>query len=114
MDITPLINIPCTLIRVTDGGEDDCGNPTETTTETATVCWHERRGNVKDGAETGGVENWQLDQQDIYFLPGENVTGLDRVTLAAGTFDVLGPPHPHVHPRTQKVEFISGVIGRQS
>lgn len=108
MNISHLLNVPCTLVSVTDAGEDDYGDPIETTVETATVCWHERRG---AGDETTGEADWQADRQDLYLHATEDVSGLDRVVIGGVTFDVIGPPHTHVHPRTATAEFISAVIG---
>lgn len=113
-DITPLLNMPCTVTTVTDGPEDEYGDPTETTTDTHTVCWIDRRGVTTHTAETVGEEKWQIDTLDCYLPPNTNINGLSRVTVSGMTYDVLGPPHTYTHPRTLQPVYVHAVVRRVS
>jgi len=115
MDIRRLLNVPCTIHTVTESTVDSYGDPTlTTTTDTETVCWIDRRGDLGDGTEESGPTNWQTDTLDLYLDACETLGGNDRVTVNSALYEVIGPPHEHLHPRTADGAFISAVIRRVS
>ncbi len=114
MDITRLLNLPCTIHTVTDGAVDEYGDPTVTTTDTDTVCWYERRNNSTEGNERSGAENWLIDTLDLYLPAGTAIGGDDRVTIGDDLYEVLGPPHQYTHPRHVTGVYVSAIIRRVS
>ena len=114
MDIRRLLNLPCTIHTVTESTADAYGDPTLTTSNTSALCWIDRRGNLGDGSEETGPTNWQTDTLDLYLDAGTTITGNDRVTVASVLYEVVGPPHEHLHPRTGDGAYVSAVIRRVS
>ena len=43
-----------------------------------------------------------------------SITGNDRVTVASVLYEVVRPPHEHLHPRTGDGAYVSAVIRRVS
>ena len=109
-----LMNIACTVHTVSEGAVDEYGDPTTTSRDRSTVCWVDRRGNTGDGAETAGPANWQTDTLDLYLPAGTTITGDDRVTVGSLLYEVLGPPHEHLHPLTGDGVYVSARIRRVS
>lgn len=107
-----LMNLPCTIHTAAAGTVDEYGDPTVTTTAKSTRCWIDRRGNISDGAEQVGAENWQTDTLDLYLPAGTTITGHDSVTVNSARYEVVGPPHEHLHPRTGQGVYVSAVIRR--
>jgi len=114
MDIRRLLNIPCTIHAVSESTVDEYGDPTLSTSDTDAVCWVDRRGNLGDGGEESGPTNWQTDTLDLYLDAGTTITGDDRVTVGDLLYEVVGPPHEHLHPRTADGVYVSAVIRRVS
>ena len=106
-----LLNIPCTVHTVTEGAVDAYGDPTTATTDTSTVCWVDRRS---PGTEEVGEANWQTDTLDLYLPAGTSITGDDRVTVNDLLYEVVGPPHEHLHPRTGDGVYVAAKIRRVS
>lgn len=109
-----LLNIACTIHTVTESTADIYGDPTTTATTTDTVCWIDRRGNTTDAAEQVGEANWQTDTLDLYLPAGTTVTGNDRVTVNSQLYELVGPPHEHLHPRTGAGVYVAAKIRRVS
>jgi hypothetical protein len=112
MNPSHLMNIPCTILTVAESTADIYGDPTTATTSTSTVCWIDRRGNTGESAEVNGPANWQTETLDLYMPAGTTVTADDRVTVNGATYEVLGAPHEHLHPRTATGVFVSARIRR--
>lgn len=104
-----LLNIPCTIHTVAESTVDEYGDPTVATTNTTTVCWVDRR---QAGTEVVGEANWQTDTLDLYLPAGTTVTGNDRVTVNELLYELVGPPHEHLHPRTGDGVYVAAKIRR--
>lgn len=107
-----LLNLPCTIHTVSESTVDEYGDPTLSTSDSDAVCWIDRRGNIGDGAEKVGSENWQTDTLDLYLPAGTVITGNDSITVNSSRYEVVGPPHEHLHPRTGAGVYVSAVIRR--
>ena len=116
MDVSRLLNLTGTLVAVADGDVDEYGDPTEVTTETTVRYWVDRSDAPRRQLrETVGVENWQTAVLDLYLPAGTPVTGVDRFRDCNGVvFEVLGPPHAHMHPVSGDVVYIGAQIKRVS
>lgn len=110
MSLDALLNLGCTIVRVTqDGAADEYGNPTDTTLTAATRCYIEQRNateNTNDRSTTS--EDWLL------MLPaGTAVDATDRVTVDGyGTFEVIGPPWPVRNPRADAISHVEATVRR--
>lgn len=109
-----LLNIPCTIHTVSESTVDEYGDPTTSTRNRSTVCWIDRRGNHGDGTEQVGEANWQTDTLDLYLPAGTTITGNDRLTVSSLLYEVVGPPHEHLHPRTGDGVYVAARIKRVS
>jgi hypothetical protein len=110
-----LLNLDAIIVTVTDSGTPDAyGDPTTETTTTEAKCWITRRGNQAASAEEVGGADWQIDTLAIYFPAGTAVAGRDQVTVRDVTYDVLGPPHTHIDPRSGNEQYMSAAIRRVS
>jgi hypothetical protein len=108
-----LLRVPATLTTVTDDGAvDEYGDPTTTTASTITRCWVTRRGALSESVETVGEENWQTDALTAYLPAGTAVTGQDRLTVGDISWEVIGPAHEHIDPRTGEGQFVSARVRR--
>lgn len=106
-----LLNIACTIHTVAESTADIYGDPTVTTTDTDTLCWVDRR---QPGTEEAGEANWQTDTLDLYLPAGTTLTGDDRVTVNGRLYELVGPPHEHLHPRTGAGVYVAAKIQRVS
>lgn len=114
MNIERLLNMPCTIHTVAETTVDEYGDPTLTTTDSTALCWVDRRGNLGDGTEQSGPTNWQTDTLDLYLAAGTAITGDDRVTVSGLLYEVVGPPHEHIHPITTDGVYVAALIRRVS
>lgn len=103
MSVAALMNQACTITARSDSGSvDRYGNPTDTTADTATVCYAEQKVRTEDTANTD-----QQSQEWLVLLPvGTSVDGHDLITVGSLTLEVTGPPWSAHNPRTQAVSHI--------
>lgn len=112
MDIGRLLNLDATLTTVTADTVDVYGDPTDSPTSTAVKCWIDRRGTQRDADELVGDADWQIELLDLYLPPGTAATGRDRLTVRGVEYEIIGPPHEHIHPVTGQPVYVEARIRR--
>ena len=104
-----LMTLPCTIDHVAQTGAADVyGDPTETTTTTASTCWIEQIRRSDDTL----LSSQQSEQWAGYFRPDVVIDGSDRVTVDAATYQVMGPPWRAFNPRLKRVTHIEATLER--
>lgn len=108
MDPTRLMTLPCTIRRNTPGARDEFGDPTDTWTETATVCWIAQ---ATRGEETR-LADIQAGEWHGYFPPATSIDGHDQVVVDGATYEVAGTPWKAWNPLRRRYTHIEATLTR--
>lgn len=109
MDPTRLMNIAVAVSHMAAGTADTYGDEVlEATSTETTTCWLHQTAR----SELTVNANVQAQTWTIYLPPDVTLTGSDRLTVAGATYELDGPPHAWLHPRSGEATFIEATMRR--